>query len=395
MAIKVQEGFRNLNTGLILLLPVAALSLMGLVVLMSAGQSFISTDSLFVFRRQLIWLAIAASAGVATMFVDLEKLRKFAWPIAIVSIVLLVLVLAPGVGVKIKGARRWLDFGPFRCQPSEFAKLALVFVLSHYLATNHRELRTLFKGFIFPCAIIGCFAAFIILEPDFGTTVLCGSVGCVLLFLSGVRLLFLLPSLLLSASLFSVAVYLDPVRLSRVTSFLNVEAYRSGESYQLWQGILAFAAGGWDGVGLGNGRQQIYFLPEAHTDFVLAVIGEELGLIFTVVVALLFLSIFLIVVWHLRKAPNLFQFLLATGATLMIVLQSLINMGVVTGLLPTKGMSLPYISYGGSNLVVMFMLTGVIFNCLRVPFPNLASYECFRYLLWWNRGASSSWYFSG
>jgi cell division protein FtsW len=186
------------------------------------------------------------------------------------------------------------------------------------------------------------------------------------LFLVGVRLWYLLPTCFFGVSLFSLAVYLDPVRLRRITSFLDVEANRSDSSYQLWQSILAFGAGGTSGVGLGNGRQQLSYLPEAHTDFILPVIGEELGLWTTLTIAMLFLVLFLCVLLCIRKAPDLFQFTLMMGAVLFITFQALINMGVVTGLLPTKGISLPFISYGGSNLVVMFIMCGIILNCLRV-----------------------------
>ena len=159
--------------------------------------------------------------------------------------------------------------------------------------------------------------------------------------------------------------YHDPVRLQRITSFLDVEGNRSDSSYQLWQGILAFGAGGVQGVGLGAGRQQMSFLPEAHTDFIFAIVGEELGLVFTLGVVTLFMTLFFVGVLQLKRAPNLYQYLLVMGALLFLTLQALINIGVVTGCLPTKGMSLPFISYGGSNLVFMFVLTGIILNGFR------------------------------
>ena len=152
--------------------------------------------------------------------------------------------------------------------------------------------------------------------------------------------------------------------MSRVTSFLNVESNRSDSGYQLWQGIVAFGVGGLEGVGLGSGQQQLSFLPEAHTDFIFSIIGEELGLFFSIGVVLLFLGLLLLVVFQLKYAPNLYQYLLVLGSLLMIEFQALINIGVVTGCLPTKGMSLPFISYGGSNLVLMFFLISLILNCI-------------------------------
>ena len=203
----------------------------------------------------------------------------------------------------------------------------------------------------------------IFLEPDYGTAFLCGLVGCILFFVSGIRLRYLIPAAVFALSFFCIAILLNPERLSRVTSFLNVESNRSDSGYQLWQGIVAFGVGGLEGVGLGSGQQQLSFLPEAHTDFIFSIIGEELGLFFSIGVVLLFLGLLLLVVFQLRYAPNLYQYLLVLGSLLMIEFQALINIGVVTGCLPTKGMSLPFISYGGSNLVLMFFLISLILNC--------------------------------
>ena len=186
-----------------------------------------------------------------------------------------------------------------------------------------------------------------------------------MMFLAGVSLRWLLPVAGLAVSLFSLLVYLDPVRLRRVTSFLDVEANANDSAYQLWQGMLAFGVGGLEGVGLGKGRQQMHFLPEAHTDFIFSVIGEELGLAFSLGIVLCFMTLFVVVSWRLRETQSLYPFLLAMGALTMITLQAIINVGVVTGSMPTKGMSLPFISYGGSNLMVTFIMVGLILNVLR------------------------------
>jgi len=240
-----------------------------------------------------------------------------------------------------------------------------VFSLSHYLALNQTKMSTLVHGFILPCAWVGLFAGLILLEPDFGTAFLTLAIGLTLLFLAGARVRYLLPTFASALVLFAVAVIHNPNRLRRIVAFMDVEANRSSGAYQLWQAILAFGAGGADGVGLGQGRQQINFLPEAHTDFIFAVVGEELGLLYTIGVVLVFAIIFIAGLFHLRKAPNLFQFLLVTGCLLLICLQAIINLGVVTGLLPTKGMSLPFISAGGSNLLLMGLLLGILFNTQR------------------------------
>lgn len=343
---------------------VISLTFLGLVVLFSASQAM-HDDPTILLRKQVVWLGVATVAGAISMLVNLEVLRNYVWILGGIAIVLLLLVLIPGIGVRVNGAQRWIDFGPMRLQVSEIGKLGLLFVMAHYLAVHRRNLDEFVRGFLAPSAMVGLVCGLIILEPDFGTCFLCGLVGGLMMFLANVRLRFLIPSAVAALGVFSVAVYLDPVRLQRVTSFLDVEGNRGDSSYQLWQGILAFGAGGVPGVGLGAGRQQMSFLPEAHTDFIFAVIGEELGLLFTGGVVVLFMTLFFIGVLQLKRAPNLYQYLLVMGALLYVTLQALINIGVVTGCLPTKGMSLPFISYGGSNLVLMFTLIGIILNGFR------------------------------
>jgi cell division protein FtsW len=351
--------------GLFIVSIVVALTFLGLVVLFSASQAMYDGDSTILLRKQLIWLFLATLAGGLALLVDLEALRKYVYWLGLASIVLLLLVLIPAIGVEVNGARRWMDFGFMRLQVSEIGKLGLLFALAHYLASHRRDLDHPIKGFLLPCGLLAIFCLLIILEPDYGTAFLCGAVGGCMLFLAGLRLKFLIPTAVSALTLFSIAVYHDPIRLKRITSFLDVEGNRTDSAYQLWQGILAFGAGGLEGVGLGEGRQQMSFLPEAHTDFIFAIVGEELGFIFTAGVVVLFMTLFFIGFLQLKRAPNLYQYLLVMGALLFITLQALINIGVVTGCLPTKGMSLPFISYGGSNLVFMFTLTGIILNGFR------------------------------
>ena len=351
--------------GLFIVSIVVALTFLGLVVLFSASQAMHDGDSTILLRKQLIWLFLATLAGGLALLVDLEALRKYVYWLGLASIILLLLVLIPAIGVEVNGARRWMDFGFMRLQVSEVGKLGLLFALAHYLASHRRDLDHPIKGFLLPCGLLAIFCLLIILEPDYGTAFLCGAVGGCMLFLAGLRLKFLIPTAVSALTLFSVAVYHDPIRLKRITSFLDVEGNRTDSAYQLWQGILAFGAGGLEGVGLGEGRQQMSFLPEAHTDFIFAIVGEELGFIFTAGVVVLFMTLFFIGFLQLKRAPNLYQYLLVMGALLFITLQALINIGVVTGCLPTKGMSLPFISYGGSNLVFMFTLTGIILNGFR------------------------------
>lgn len=339
-----------------------ALTALGVSTLFSASAHYHPDNPQFFLNRQLAWLLVALVAGVFVSLINLEKVRVFAWPVLAGCAFLLVLTLIPGIGIEVNGSRRWLPAGIGRLQASEFAKMGMVFFLAAYLGRNQRQAHTLVRGFLFPGAVIGLLAGLVFLQPDYGTAALLAAVGGTLLFLAGARLLYLIPVAITGLTLFSVAIYYNPVRFARILSFLDVEGNRADGAYQLWQAILAFGAGGIHGVGLGNGRQQLAFLPEAHTDFILAVLAEEMGFFFTGGVLALFFLLFCAGVVHLRRAPNLYQFLLVVGALLLLTVQAIINIGVVTGCLPTKGISLPFISYGGSNLVVMFVIIGLLIN---------------------------------
>ncbi len=343
---------------------VAAISLttIGLVMLFSAGAVRGAQDLL---SKQVIWLLVSLCLAFYASVVDLDWLRNRTSWIFLLCILALTMTLVPGLGIKVNGAQRWIGLGPLRIQPSEFSKIGLVLFMAHYFASAQRVRETFLHGFLKPSCCLGIVCGLIILQPDFGTCFLCGAVGALLMFQSGVGLKWLLPVASLAVTIFSLMVYFDPVRIRRVTSFLDVEANANDSAYQLWQGMLAFGVGGIEGVGLGMGRQQMHFLPEAHTDFIFPVIGEELGLIWTMLILLAFILLFSSVAWRIRHVSRPYEYLLAMGSLLFISLQSIINIGVVTGCLPTKGMSLPFISYGGSNLVVTFVFVGILINVLR------------------------------
>jgi len=341
-----------------------ALTFLGLTILFSASVS-LKQDPYFYLDKQVVGVVLAAFLCFVASRLNLDYARRATLWIALVALFLLVLVLVPHLGVSVKGSRRWLGYGAARLQVSEFAKLAMVFCLAHYLALNQTRIGDLKRGYLYPLGIIGAFAGLILLEPDFGTAALALSVGLVLLFLAGAKWRYIVPTVALSAAAFALLVAHNPNRLRRFTAFLDVQANKDGGTYQLYQSLEAFAAGGTAGAGLGQGRQQINFLPEAHTDFIFAVVGEELGMWFTLAVVGVFAVMFIAGLVHLRRAPNLFHFLLATGCLLLMCLQSIINLGVVTGLLPTKGMSLPFISAGLSNLLLMGLLIGILINNQR------------------------------
>jgi cell division protein FtsW len=340
------------------------LTILGLTILFSASASF-RQGPYFYLNKQLIGVFLAGVVCFVASRVNLDYARRYSWWIAGITLFLLALVLIPQIGIEVKGSRRWLGLGPVRVQVSEFAKLGLVFCLAHYLALNQTRISELTRGYLYPLAIIGAFAGLIVLEPDFGTAALVVIVGLTMLFLAGAKWRYIVPTVVLIVSAFTILVVNNPNRLRRFLAFLDVEGNKQGGTYQLYQALAAYAAGGTDGAGLGQGRQQLNFLPEAHTDFIFAVIGEELGLWFTLGVVVVFAVIFVAGLVHLRRAPNLFHFLLVVGCLMLICLQAIVNLGVVTGVFPTKGMSLPFISAGLSNLLLMGLLVGIFLNTQR------------------------------
>ena len=345
------------NPATIILIIAVGLALLGLTILFSAS-AWLRTGPYFYLNKQVFGVLLAAGLCFVVSRVNLDYARRYAWWVLGICAVLLFLTLV--VGIKVNGSRRWLGFGSLRVQVSEFAKLGLVFCLAHYLALNQTRIGELRRGFLYPLGIIGLIAGLTLLEPDFGVAALMVAVGLVLLFLAGAKWRFILPTVLLVGSLFTVAVIHNPNRLRRMTEFLSED-----KSYQLRQGLAAFAAGGVEGAGLGNGRQQLSYLPEAHTDYIFSVVGEELGLFFTLGVVAAFGVILAAGLVHVRRAPSLFHYLLVVGCVLLISLQAIINIGVVTAVFPTKGMSLPFISAGLSNLLLMGMLLGIILNSQR------------------------------
>ena len=341
------------------------LTTLGLVMLFSAGVAERFTGPHGLLVKQIIWLGLSFLLGLYVAFINLDWLRKHTWWIFGLCALALFLTLIPSIGIKVNGAQRWIGIGPLRVQPSEFAKIGLVFGLAAYFSSRQREIKTFLHGFFIPSVLVALICGLIILQPDFGTCFLCGAVAASMMFMAGTSLRWLLPVAGLAIFVFSLLIYFDPHRIRRVTSFLDVEANAQDSGYQLWQGMLAFGVGGVNGVGLGMGRQQMHFLPEAHTDFIFPVIGEELGLVCTLGIVACFLLMFVWVSWRLRQTPKLYEYLLVMGALLFVCLQAIINMGVVTGSMPTKGMSLPFISYGGSNLMVTFVFVGLMINVFR------------------------------
>jgi cell division protein FtsW len=373
-----------------LLVPLLVLLLLtfGLIALFSAGYSMSLREPTAAVTRQLFHAPLAILMGWLAWRVSLDHLRELRWPLLWFVFFLLVLARLPGIGRMVNGSWRWIDFGLFRLQPSDLAKIILVILIADHIACWQRRslpLRgpvfalssqppylftgsgwaDLRDGFLRPLLPLLILCTGIAFGPDLGTIVLCCAVAFSMLLIGGARMSYLLATIAISVACFSLLVLNWGSRLRRFLSFLDPEGRQGDESYQLFQGMLAFACGGITGVGPGNGLQQRAYLPEAHTDFVFTIIGEEWGLVATVGVAAVYLTIFLLVMRELRRSTDLFRMSLALGCILFLTLQALVNMCVVTGLLPTKGIALPFISYGGTNLVASAVLVGLMLNALR------------------------------
>ncbi|HEY3755396.1 MAG TPA: putative peptidoglycan glycosyltransferase FtsW [Opitutaceae bacterium] len=347
-----------------IVLAAVALTLLGLTVLFSASAA-LKAGPMATLGKQLMGVAGAVILAALVSRLDLDYLRRHTGWIAGGLLLLLLIVLVPHIGLSVKGSRRWLGLGSLRLQVSEFAKLGMVFCLAHYVALNQTRLGDWKRGYLYPLAIIAGFAGLVLAEPDFGTAALMVGVGLAMLFFAGAKWRHLIPTVLAVALLFAVALMHNPNRMRRFTAFRHVDENRAGANYQLYESEVAFAAGGTYGVGLGRGRQQYNYLPEAHNDYILGIIAEELGLPFTMGVLVLFAGIFAAGLVHLRRAPNLFYSLLVAGCLLIVALQAMINFASVTGVIPPKGMSLPFISAGLSNLLLMGLVVGVLINTQR------------------------------
>jgi cell division protein FtsW len=340
----------------------------GVVMLFSTSALYAKDrygDQHYLLKRQLAWMLVGGVGCVAAASVPYPKLRGVCTGVLIVAAVMLALVLIPHVGLKVGGARRWLGLGWMRFQPSELGKLALIVWLAHWLAKEKRRLNKFGRGFAVPMGVVGCVLALVLLEPDFGSTALLASVSFALMFIAGVRLRFLVPTIFTGAGGFVALMIHNPERSRRLMAFLDLEKYKQGAGYQVWQAILAFGSGGFNGLGLGNSRQKMFYLPEAHTDFIFPIVGEELGLVGTLGILLAFALLVACAVIIALRASDLFGQYLGMGIALLIAMQALINVGVVTAWLPTKGLPLPFISFGGSNLVLNMVAVGLLLNIFR------------------------------
>jgi cell division protein FtsW len=348
---------------------VAALLALGLVMVYSASQA--QANPLAHIRMQLVWCALGLAACGVTAVLDYALLKKLAWPVFIGALALAACVFVPYIGMKLNGAHRWIRLPGATFQPSELVKIALIIMLAWYCDRSQRKMDTFKRGIIFPGIIIAFALGIIFVEPDRGTTILLAAVSGMMLLVAGVRLKhFFIPALGGAAAL-AVSILRDPMRRNRIAAWLHPVTTVQGREHlndaalQGQQAMIAIGSGGVTGQGLGNGVQKLGYVPEIPSDFIFANIGEELGLIGTLFVVLAFLLIAICGIYIALNARDNFGCLLASGVTFLISLQAAINIGVVTSVLPNKGLALPFISSGGSSLLAMLIGVGILLSVAR------------------------------
>jgi cell division protein FtsW len=349
------------------LLLAAVLTLVGFGLVMVYSASAITAqeklgDSFYFLKRQ----AVAAGVGLLGMAVAMRlgyrRMARLAYPLLVVAMLLLIAVLIPGLGTVVGGARRWLRVPGISVQPAEVAKVAWVIYLAYSLAKKREKVKHFSIGFVPHLGIAAFLVLLCMLEPDFGSSVALLFLLFVMLFAAGAKLSYLVGMVLGAIPLAYTAIATSPYRMKRITAFLDPWANRQGSGYQVAESLMSIGSGGMTGLGLGDGRQKLFFLPEAHTDFIFAIIGEELGLIGVAALILLYG----IVIWRgLRAALNAteaFGTYLGLGIVALIAFQAITNMAVAMGVVPTKGLTLPFISYGGSSLIMLMSAAGLLLS---------------------------------
>ncbi len=348
----------------IFLITLALLSI-GVVMVFSASSVSARTvfgDTYYFLKRQLAWAGLGILAMIITMQIDYKGWQKLAWPALIVALLLLVAVLIPGFGVAIRGSRRWIDIGPIPFQPSEVAKIVMVLFMASFLANRTERIHQFARGLLQPLIILGIVFVLIVLEPDFGTAGTIAAVSVVMMYVAGASITHLLSLAAIGVPGLCAMIIVAPYRARRFLAFLHPWEDPLGSGFHIIQSLLALGSGGLFGVGLGRSRQKFLYLPMQHTDFIFAIIGEELGFVGAASVLILY---FLFAWRGLRIAiatPDVFGKLLAVGITTMIVFQAIVNIGVVSGTLPITGITLPLVSSGGSSMVTTLAAIGVLLN---------------------------------
>jgi cell division protein FtsW len=351
----------------ILFLAVLGLLVIGIVMLFSTSAFARDShgDVYFFIKRQAIWFGIGLAVCILVALIDYHFWQRTWWLWFTLALIALTLCYIPPLGLRLNGSRRWVGLGPFTFQPSEIAKIAAVFFLAAWYSRDEKAGNSLLRGFVLPLSIVGLLAGLILTEVDLGTTALLGAIAFVMMFVAGANALWLgilsftgLGGILLVASQMSE-------RMSRLSAFLHPQNFKEDAGLQQMQALIAWGSGGMEGLGLGNGRQKMLYLPYAHTDFIFPIIGEELGLRISLLVIFLFVLIVVCGIMIALHAKDRFGLLLGCGIVSLLALQAAVNIGVTTSLLPNKGLPLPFISYGGSNLVACLFGIGLLLNIYR------------------------------
>ncbi|MDI9246264.1 putative lipid II flippase FtsW [Marinobacter sp. CHS3-4] len=349
----------------VLIISAAALLVMGIVMISSASMDMAAEtmgNGYHYVIRQLIFAGIGCVFALIAVNVPISWWERSGWLLLGIGLLSLLLVLTP-LGRTVNGSTRWIPFGLFNVQVSEIAKLCLIAYLAGYVVRRRDELLNTWAGFLKPIAVLGVASVLLVIEPDFGATVVLVAAAAGMIFLSGVRLSRFMPLIGVLVVLGSALIVTQPYRLKRVVSYLDPWKDQFDSGYQLTQSLIAFGRGDWAGTGLGNSVQKLFYLPEAHTDFIFAIIAEEFGLFGSLMVLGLFTALVLsgfVIARRAEKDGMPFAACFSYGITLLIGLQACINMSVSTGLLPTKGLTLPLISYGGSSLMITAVCIGVL-----------------------------------
>lgn len=353
---------------LALIAVVVALNVIGLVMVLSASSVHAlreSGNSWSIFAKQVMWVMLGTAALIVMARFDHRHLRRLAPLLVAIAGALLLVVLIPGIGISVNGSTRWLGSGPFRVQPSEFAKLAVIVFSAELLARRANHMHD-FKQTLMPVIyVVGALAALVMLQPDMGTTLVIGGIVIGILFAAGVPAGAMFKLTLIGGALAFVAGMIEPYRRARLTAFLDPFADAGNTGYQVVQSLVGLGSGGLGGIGLGESRAKWGFLPNAHTDFIYTIIGEELGMIGALVVLSMFAAFVVLGIRTAMRAPDRFGMLLAVGVTGWVTVQAVINIGASVGILPVTGVPLPFISFGGSSLVVTMAATGILLNVAR------------------------------
>ena len=351
----------------ILFLAVLGLLVIGIVMLFSTSAFARDShgDVYFFIKRQAMWFGVGLVVCIVAALVDYHLWQRTWWLWFALALVVLALCYVPHIGLRLNGSRRWIGWGPITVQPSELAKVAVIFFLSAWFTRYEKPTRKLLLGFILPLAIISLPAALVLGEVDLGTTALMGTTAFVVMFVAGANPLWLgIVSLSGLGALLIVATQISE-RMGRLSAFLHPQHFQEDAGLQQMQALIAWGSGGMEGLGLGNGRQKMLYLPYAHTDFIFPIVGEELGLRFSLLVVFLFIVIIVCGTMIALHAKDRFGLLLGCGVVSLLALQAAVNIGVTTSLLPNKGLPLPFISYGGSNLVACMFGVGLLLNIYR------------------------------